>query len=526
MFKRLAYIAAALSIITVATVFFGTTIINKQAWSEINQEYYEMKVSLIDYYVQQAKNDLSSLGYANAVWKDLQNKMAENDIEWMYDNATGYIIDNDSFAVDFVMLTNEDLSFVDINGDNISERVFKTASFKNAIEKNESSFELLWVDETSPYLIYVMPTKDNDNKNPTGAYVLARKYNQERRANLAKLLGEKNLNRLTLTRNQEYKEMISEEYSNIKFSYPIKLENSLAYFNVEITTPVFYETFVIKKNRILMITIALLIFSVLAVLTYYKKMVDTIAQVIKAIKKISSGDYTAIAPQSKLEEINDLSEAVNKMAGDITLHLESINTNYLDMIQIMADTVELNDTYTSQHNIRVGDVAEMIGEKLGIEDIESLKIAARLHDIGKISIPTEILNKPAELTAQEFEIVKTHPLAGFRIMDGITFFNEIKYGVLYHHERYDGTGYPRGLKGEEIPVIAQIISIADVFDALITDRAYRKAFSVKEAVEIMVKEAGAAFNPELIDIFVVELIKKGLYKDNSVEDGIATQSIF
>lgn len=514
MFKRLAYIAAALSIITVATVFLGTTILNRQAWEEINKEYYEMKRSLIDYYIQSAKNDLSSMAYANAVWTDLQTKMAQNEIEWMYDNATGYVIDNESFGINFVMLSNEDMSFLDINGDDISEEVMNTDSFKNAINNDLSGFEIIWANDVSPYLVYAMPTKNNENTNPTGAYVLARKYNLERRENLLKLLGEKNITKLTMSKSPEYNSVISENYSVIKFSYPIKLENSEDYFNVEVNTPVFYDTFVLEKNRILMISVAIIIFGILAILTYYRKMVNSIATVINTIKKISAGNYEAKAPASKLEEINDLSEAVNKMAKDITIHLESINTNYLDMIQIMADTVELNDTYTSEHNIRVGDVAEMIGEKFGIKDLEALKIAARLHDIGKISIPTEILNKPSELTQQEFEIVKTHPLAGFRIMDGIDFFNEIKYGVLYHHERYDGNGYPRGLKGEEIPIMAQpimaqIISIADVFDALITDRAYRKAFSFEEAVDMIVEESGGAFNPELIDIFVTEINKKG-----------------
>lgn len=147
------------------------------------------------------------------------------------------------------------------------------------------------------------------------------------------------------------------------------------------------------------------------------------------------------------------------------------------------------DHYTAQHSQRVSKIAELMGKKMGLRsrDVEVLRVAGTLHDIGKIAIPPHILNKPGRLDKEEYETMKRHPLVAAEILKGFPELSEVLPVVLYHHERQDGSGYPFGLKDGEIPLLARILAVADVFEALTSDRPYRKALSVEEALDLMRK---------------------------------------
>jgi putative two-component system response regulator len=150
-----------------------------------------------------------------------------------------------------------------------------------------------------------------------------------------------------------------------------------------------------------------------------------------------------------------------------------------------------------------------------------LKYASPLHDIGKLGIPDAILLKPGALTKEEWEIMKLHTIIGAQILSGskIRYLKAAEKIALYHHEKWDGTGYPEGLKGEKIPLFARITAIADVFDALTTDRPYRKALSVEDALQIIKNERGSHFDPQIVDIFFKikeEILSiKELFKDET-----------
>lgn len=506
MYKRLKIIAVLLFLVTILSTFIGSTIINHQSWMDIKDEFYHAKIQLMDYYINQAKDDMESLIFSNAVWTDLQLKIQEKDTSWIYENAAGYLVDNESLNIDYVLVTDEALSFMDENGDDIAETIMTSKTFNRALEQNLKSSEILWIND-EPMLIVSSPIKNNTYGSPMGTYTLGRWLNSERLEDLKVILDNDSIRSLSLDHTNQYETLETENYSAIKFSHKIEMDNSIDYFNAELVTPVFHNAFVTKKNHAMLVVMGIALISVLFAFLYYKKMLGTITNVLDAVKRISEGEYDARANTTPMAELNQLAVAINKMAVDITGRLNEIDKNYLHMIEIMANALELNDAYTSEHNLRVADIAEMIGNHIGYEDIECLKVAARLHDIGKISIPSEILNKPGNLTEEEFEMIKTHSVAGYQIMDKIDFFKEIKYGVLYHHERYDGKGYPEGLLGDEIPLLAQIISIADVFDALITDRPYRKALPTEMAIEIMLENSGKMFNPELIDAFMIQYNK-------------------
>ena len=181
-----------------------------------------------------------------------------------------------------------------------------------------------------------------------------------------------------------------------------------------------------------------------------------------------------------------------------------------ETVLTIARTVDAKDVNTSQHSARVAEYSVLIGKELGFDEqkCSELKRAALLHDIGKIGIPDRILNKPERLTDEEYKEMKSHVVKGGEILKSFTLIDNIEEGALYHHERYDGKGYVHGLKGEEIPLNARIIGIADAFDAMTANRVYRKKLDMDFVLGELKKGRGTQFDPQLTDI-MLHLIETG-----------------
>lgn len=165
-----------------------------------------------------------------------------------------------------------------------------------------------------------------------------------------------------------------------------------------------------------------------------------------------------------------------------------------------ANIMEAHDPFTAGHSRRVGRLARLIGTSLGLDDAErdDLERAGLLHDIGKLGIPEAILNKPGPLTAEEFERVKTHPRVGHRILRPVQALRGALDGVLHHHENWDGSGYPMGLTGQDIPLQARILRVVDAFDAMTSARPYRDALPVRVSLRMLDEGAGIHFDPEIV----------------------------
>jgi len=177
------------------------------------------------------------------------------------------------------------------------------------------------------------------------------------------------------------------------------------------------------------------------------------------------------------------------------------------------ETIEAKDPYTKQHSTRVTSYATAIAKAMGCSkvEIDVLKFSGNLHDIGKIGIPDNILLKPGLLTEEEYEVIKKHSSIGNNIIDHFTMWSDEQKVIKHHHERWDGQGYPDGLKGEEIPFLSQILSVGDVYDALTSDRSYRKRMPDDVSLRIMRENAGGQFNPEIVRTFLA-LHKQGQIK--------------
>lgn len=236
---------------------------------------------------------------------------------------------------------------------------------------------------------------------------------------------------------------------------------------------------------------------------------DKLIGVLQVLNKIDEpfNDYDA-------ELLKALSNQVAVAIENARLYNELRETFY-ETVFALADTIEKRDPYTGGHTKRVMEYSVAIGEEMGLnrDEIEKLKLAAILHDIGKIGIRDSVLLKEDKLTDEEFAIIKRHTIYGDEILGHLKRLEKISPGVKYHHEKYNGTGYPEGLKGEEIPIIARIIAVADTFDAMTTDRPYRKGLTFEAALEELNKKAGTQFDPIVVDSFI-RVFERGKLRSN------------
>lgn len=198
--------------------------------------------------------------------------------------------------------------------------------------------------------------------------------------------------------------------------------------------------------------------------------------------------------------------------GHIQLH-EGAKEMFFSTVWALASAVDAKDAYTHGHSQRVARYAGQLGRALGFDDdeIERLELSAVLHDVGKIGVPEAILNKPDRLTVAEMSVMKSHPEKGAEILSSIRAMRDIVPGVLHHHERYDGMGYPRGLKGENIPLQARIIVLADTYDAMTSTRPYRNALPSGIALDEVRRCTASQFDPRLAEVFA-ELIERGIIR--------------
>ena len=204
---------------------------------------------------------------------------------------------------------------------------------------------------------------------------------------------------------------------------------------------------------------------------------------------------------------------------------EDLEMSYFSTVKALARAIEVKDPYTYGHSERVTEYATVIARKLNLEEWEmrNIKYASALHDIGKLGISMNILNKPGALSEEEFIHVKTHPQMGDSIVEPVSFLREPRAIILHHHERYDGKGYPAGLKGMDIPLGARILAVADSFEAMMSDRPYRKALSLAEALKEMKVNSGTQFDPVIVKAFIEALDEGDSAKDIAVVEEVETK---
>jgi HD-GYP domain-containing protein (c-di-GMP phosphodiesterase class II) len=227
------------------------------------------------------------------------------------------------------------------------------------------------------------------------------------------------------------------------------------------------------------------------------------------VEHLRNAVRTGVLPEfegqpSSILEIRELAENYNRAAQSVKAAGESLESAYLEFIGSLASALDARDRYTSGHSTRVSQLSCTIAAAMQLDpnDVERIRIGALLHDIGKIGISDSVLQKPGRLTDEEFALVMEHPVIGRRILEGVQGFAPYLAAVELHHENWNGTGYPRRQSGEETPIEARIIHVSDAYDAMTTDRSYRRGMTHERALEILVENAGIQFDPRIVDVFV------------------------
>ena len=257
---------------------------------------------------------------------------------------------------------------------------------------------------------------------------------------------------------------------------------------------------------------------------------NPIQQLADSTQLIARGDFSKKIQIRSRTEIGELAETFNKMTDDLELYIQQIRKAgeenkalFLGTIRALAAAVDEKDPYTRGHSDRVTKYSVIIARALGLDErtIETISISALLHDVGKIGIDDKILKKPGFLTPEEFEIMKQHPVKGFNIMKTIEQMRNVLPGLRSHHEQWDGNGYPDRLKGEEIPLIARIIAVADTLDAMTTNRPYQQALTFEFAVEKINKNVGVKYDKNVVAAFNRAIEEGDLVVECAVPEALA-----
>ena len=228
----------------------------------------------------------------------------------------------------------------------------------------------------------------------------------------------------------------------------------------------------------------------------------------ESTRAISRGEFHQRTRVRGAAEISELAETFNKMAGAIEEYIERLKLAaeetrelFLGSIRMLAAAIDEKDPYTRGHSGRVAKYSLIIGSELGlsVEDLDRLRISALLHDVGKIGVDDRVLKKPSSLTPEEFELMKQHPTKGANIMRPVPQLKEMLPGIELHHESVDGRGYPYGLQGSQIPLMARIIAVADTLDAITTNRPYQSAMELDYALKRIRELTGTRFDPLVVD---------------------------
>ena len=265
------------------------------------------------------------------------------------------------------------------------------------------------------------------------------------------------------------------------------------------------------RNQVFFVSLLAAMLALICGFYFAEKLTRPVRELAAGATRIAGGDFSQRVKVLGRTELGDLGSSFNQMTDQIESFILDLQRSaeenrelFLGTVKALAAAIDGKDPYTRGHSERVSRFSVATAEGLGLDEgeVEKIRISALLHDVGKISIDDRILKKPAALDDQEFEIMKTHPQKGYKIMSQIPAMREFLPGMYMHHEMINGQGYPQGLKGEEIPMQARIVSVADTFDAMTTERPYQAAMDLEAALTRLKSFIGTRYDAKVVAAFI------------------------
>ncbi len=287
---------------------------------------------------------------------------------------------------------------------------------------------------------------------------------------------------------------------------PIKDDagNAIAILGIDMSASDVYNLQKEVKKRALLVLLLGIIFSVLLGTFISLRVTNPVKKLVEGTRHISEGNLEYRVKTGGSDEMSELADSFNKMTIKLSDARNELFNYFYRVAQTLVRVLEAKDQYTKGHSDRVADYAEKLAVEMGLpkKRTQILKEAALLHDIGKMGVETTILRKDSSLTAEEGDIIHKHPAIGEDILKPVSLDKDILAVIRGHHERYDGKGYPDKLKGDDINIMAAIVSVADAYDAMTSHRPYMKNLTKDEAIEQLKQNSGTQFNPKVVDAFV------------------------
>lgn len=280
------------------------------------------------------------------------------------------------------------------------------------------------------------------------------------------------------------------------------------------------------RSQTWLISLAFAAFALIIGVIAARLLTSPLLHLVTAAQKIAAGDFSSRVETRNITEIGTLGETFNLMSDELEEYIAKLASAaqenrelFVGTVKALAAAIDGKDKYTRGHSERVSRISVAIGKRMHMPEpeLETLRMSALLHDVGKIAIDDNILKKPAALTDAEFQIMKTHPQKGYKIMSQIPAMKDFLPGMYMHHEMVNGKGYPQGLTGDQIPLQAKIVSVADTFDAMTIDRPYQKALELEDAIERMYSLVGTRYDGAVVEA-LVQACKAG-----EVANGIVRQ---
>lgn len=293
-------------------------------------------------------------------------------------------------------------------------------------------------------------------------------------------------------------------YSEILGSWEVRGENQIGVLGASLNKNILVETSSLSRWRIFVLVATANFLIILIGINLANSITRPLIHLVQASSKVAQGDLTVKIDTETNDEVSVLTESFNKMVDSLNQSHTQLIRTYDETLEGWAKALELRDKETEGHSQRVTDLTIRLAKEIGVinEELDDIRRGALLHDIGKMGTPDAILHKEGALTTEERNIIQRHPQDAYEILSQIDYLKPALEIPYCHHEKWDGNGYPRGLKGEEIPLSARIFSIVDVFDALSNDRPYRKALPIDEIKVYLKEQSGKHFDPMIVNAFI------------------------
>lgn len=485
--------------ITMIFIFAGMIFVTRYFVDELNHQILEKTTEDIDLAIKNVvisnAKRLNSISMTHSYWTELVEATETQNLPWIHDNATKYLVDEPSFEVELIYLKNSINGFTEIYGQLPKELYTQMYAHlgENSFDSDLISYFVTY--NSKHYVISITPLMNTEMTKTYGYMAVGHPIDQQ----IANVLSSQfaNIADVEITYLDSSSPIISHlHFDNLN-------QYLLSHMTFKIENLQLAKMISDSSTMVLFAILGFLVLGMVILLYLLLKISSNFRTSIEKIKSITYSDYSKKIDLSFSQDFKELSECINNLSEQLSRRDKDINRNYVELVSILIKTLEEVDYYTKGHSERVSHYSVELAKAIGFTDVETVKLSGLLHDVGKVTVDINILNKPGKLSIEEFDEIKKHPVTGANILEMSSVFNPIKEIVKYHHEKIDGTGYPEGLKSDEIPMGAKIVAVADVFDSLTSKRSYRDPMTIEEALNIIKEGSGTHFDSQLVDAFVL-----------------------